>query len=86
MAQLLFVDRKDETGARVLHFLQFSLSASDFRIKTYVRNGDDIEEREVSGPEFLAAASENDQRAFYDSTGIMLSLELLPSLRIVEEA
>lgn len=85
MSKLLFVDRTASDGKRVFHFLHFSAAKKDFYIKSYLRKGEDVEELEASVPDFLANASTTDQKAFAEAVQAALSLELIPSLRIVEE-
>lgn len=86
MPKLLFVDRHDNDGRRIFHFLQFSIDRSDFVVTTYHRRGEDVQEETRSVPDFLSSANEADQNSFAEAVGIVLGAEILPSLKIVSES
>lgn len=82
MSKLLFVDRELE-GKRTFRFLKFSEAKSDFVVLSYERRGDDVQESEITVPEFLSHAASEEAQAFYEAISVALSIEILPSLRIV---
>lgn len=84
MTKLLFVDRTKEDGTRVFHFLQYSDADFQFYISVYERSGDNVIETKISMREYFETHPESDRIDLRNTVNQILSLEIHPSLRIVE--
>jgi hypothetical protein len=72
--KILFYDGVDDRKHRVFLFLLFSEEHRDFRILRVDRLGDALTQTETAVPEFLDSASTEEQRAFSDFVGMLVSL------------
>jgi hypothetical protein len=74
-AKALFHESVDEQMRRVFLFLMFSGEYRSFRVRRYVRADNQVDEKEMEISEFLDHASEQEQSAFFDFVGTILSLQ-----------